>query len=457
MKRFNSSRTNEGAARRVEWLLLGWAVFGLILFVTTKPLWLGRTDFPQVPLIGIGHYIPTWFDTICFVIVITSLIWTIVTSPLQPIGKKPKSELPAPELRTRWATEIRWPLALFTDALVVLVIGNQHRLQPWAYLAWLTAIVAFFCRPKQAIALLRVLVIGVYIHSAITKFDYAFISTLGLSFLKPIKELVGLQMNWGATDFVLASIFPAVELAIGIGLMFQKTRRWMVGLAVGMHIALTFILWRELHHELPVLIWNVYFIWQMVVLFGDGSDSALASTGETLRTSDGQIIDPKSLLAELHAYGRPIAALMVGVALLLPLLEPAGLFDLWPSWGLYAPRASSCELYVDEDKIEKLPEIWRRDAKQFVDAEQGWTPGLEIGLSRKSLEQLKVPIYPQDRFQLGVALSIVREYELGDAATVVWEGTSNRMTGARKRKTYQGNEIESAADRYWLNVEPRRR
>ena len=440
------------ARQRIEWLVLGWSSFGLILFIATKDLWLGRTAFPQVPLIGLGHYLPTWVDTFCFIIVMTTLVWTIATSPILPIGGKAKARMSS--LPTRWA-DIRWPLALFTDALVALVICNQHRLQPWAYLAWLTAILVFFCRPRRAVVLLRILVIGIYLHSAFMKFDYAFITTLGLSFLQPIKELFGFQMTWDMTDHILAAIFPVAEVLIGIGLIFRKSRRWAVLLAIGMHAALVYLLWRELNHELPVLVWNLYFIWQVVVLFGhDVTDKT--HLAEPASAASVTTPDTPSFAAQLHTYGHPIAATVIAAAIFLPFLEPFGLFDLWPAWGLYAPRSSKCELYVDEASIDRLPERWRVGAEQYVDAEHGWSPGMEIGLPRKSLDQLSVPIYPQGRFQLGVALALVRNYELGNAATVVCEGTSHRMTGNRRRETFRGlSEIESAANRYWLNVEPR--
>ena len=74
-------------------------------------------------------------------------------------------------------------LLLFASATLALSLFDQQRLQPWAYQFMLVAVVLALSPPQAALGLLRLLVISFYFHSAITKFDYSFLHTLGQQFL----------------------------------------------------------------------------------------------------------------------------------------------------------------------------------------------------------------------------------------------------------------------------------
>src|SRR5207244_3954765 len=107
--------------------------------------------------------------------------------------------------------------------------------------------------------------------------------------------------------------------------------------AVLLHLLLLVILgpW-GLNHKLGVLVWNAYFIWQDLILFG-GRRSMSATVAD----------DPESVpqtTGALSALG--LAQGMIVAAALLPLLAPTTWFDLWPSWGLYAASAERVSLLV---------------------------------------------------------------------------------------------------------------
>jgi len=114
-------------------------------------------------------------------------------------------------------------------------------------------------------------VIGFYFHSAVTKFDYSFLHTLGQQFLDALAALLGTPLDdWSdRARFTLAAAFPAGELAIAVGLCFAATRRVALAAALLLHGTLLLILgpW-GLGHKPGVLIWNVFFIVQDVLLFG---------------------------------------------------------------------------------------------------------------------------------------------------------------------------------------------
>ena len=80
----------------------------------------------------------------------------------------------------------RWPAAgllLFAAATARMVALDQLRLQPWAYQFMLMAVVLALAERNAAFALLRLLIVAFYFHSALTKFDYSFLHTLGQQFL----------------------------------------------------------------------------------------------------------------------------------------------------------------------------------------------------------------------------------------------------------------------------------
>jgi hypothetical protein len=68
------------------------------------------------------------------------------------------------------------------------------------------------------------------------------------------------------------------------------------------------------------------------------------------------------------------------------------------------------------------------------------------------------PIYPQSRFQLGVARHIVSEINSEFQIRITIFGTANRLTGQRKSLTLEGDErIAKSNELFWLNSKPRRK
>ena len=58
--------------------------------------------------------------------------------------------------------------------------------------------------------------------------------------------------------------------------------------------------------------------------------------------------------------------------MILPLLAPSGWFDLWPSWGLYAPSSERVHLLVHRNDRDRLPEDLRRYLEEAESAEEPW-------------------------------------------------------------------------------------
>jgi len=124
--------------------------------------------------------------------------------------------------------------------------------------------------------------------------------------------------------------------------------------------------------------------------------------------------------------------------------------DHWPSWGLYSPRNSRVVVRIYLSAGTKTNEIEDFFHPQFDNA-----PFRVLDLNRWSLETLGVPIYPQQRYQLGVALAVAQKCNLDRAIEVDLLSMSDRLTGSRQRETLRGVEaIKMACQHYYFNAVP---
>ncbi len=192
-----------------------------------------------------------------------------------------------------------------------------------------------------------------------------------------------------------------------------------------------------LDHRPGVLIWNVFFMVQDVALFW------------IPRTSAAQA-DAAPAYAPRVPW--PLEAIWAA-AIVLPLVWTTSWFDAWPSWALYAPATERIALLIQRSEIERLPPT----LLPFVELPEGENdPWANMRLDRWCLAALDAPIYPQNRFQLGVAEAVVERYQLAHRARAVRASVADRWTGERKIDVLEGlDEIVAAGGSYFFNTHPR--
>jgi hypothetical protein len=404
------------------WLRRAVALATLVLLAVTWKLWTPQTVYPQVPLFGWAVTAPGWIDWGCFGGVILSLLVALLT----------------PQNSRLWKPA----LLLFVALLAGLIVLDQHRFQPWAYQMGLFALVLATVQPRRAMFLLRVLVISIYFFSAVSKLDYSFLHTLGQQFLDALVGLVdGSTQNWSPdARFYAAMIFPIGELAVGIGFCFRQTRRPALAAAIVMHLLLMLILGPSgLDHKPGVLVWNGYFIVQAILLFPWHRPAAAGNrrdAGSTLERQRGAGV--ASLLVQA----------IVCLAVALPVLEWIDRFDHWPAWGLYASRAERITVRLSPKHAARLDD----SLKTHLSGDDATV----LRLDDWSLAAQGAPIYPQNRFQIGVAEAVARRWKIDQDIHVERIGPADRFTGQRERKTLRGlDQLRMEASRYWLNTRPR--
>ncbi|MEM6469232.1 MAG: hypothetical protein AAF802_06655 [Planctomycetota bacterium] len=316
-----------------------------------------------------------------------------------------------------------WGLILV--ALIVLILGDQQRLQPWAYQSALYALaIASFDWPVARRWIIAV-AISIYAYSAAGKLDYQFVHTVGAEMVRaaasPLVEISLVQ----ASKISLA--LPLSELLIACILIYPKTR-WLGGwFAIALHLTLLLLLgpW-GMNHSLGVLVWNGLLACQAYLLFLSGS----APPMRVQRRTPWMYVSTVLLLA----------------ALLLPCLERRGYWDHWPSWALYSPHNSRVELEVHETALEYLPSSLKPHVEDH-DADRWHT----VDIEQWSLSQRLVPIYPQARYQLAIAHRLALRVKSDDAIRAKLLGVADRFDGTRQQRYLLGRrQIRAAANESWI-------
>lgn len=415
------------SAERGAWLRWLLAAFSFWLLVATRPLWLNCGEFPQVPLFAWGCVVPRLVDLCLLVVMAGSTIAIVSTNSASRSN--------------------RACLWMFAITLTGLLLLDQHRSQPWAYQFVLVAVVLAAAPHPLAISLLRVLTISIYLHSALSKIDYSFCTGLGHRLLlefssqfcgpSPAGDQPGPTGAWPL-------LFPIGELLVAVGLIWPVSRRCAMWCAAGMHLLLLILLgpW-GLGHSAGVLIWNGYFIAQNFILFGC-----------TPNTVNRPTTDP--VLIQRTIPSQWVAVLLIGWSVLWPSLEPWGYCDLWPAWGLYAQHGEQLTVWITDRGKQRLPAIWQESATRKLNVSN--RPGdWSLHPQQVSLKSVAAPLYPQNRFQLGVILNLFTGAGIEpEDVSAIWYFPANRWTGARRSIQLTSlPELQKMADRCWLNARSR--
>ena len=397
------------------------AAIALALIWGTWRLWFPATDFPQVPLIAPAWTLPVAWQTPLAIVLVGSLFATVFQRKLQ---------------------YLRWLLLFEIALLSLLVLANQHRLQPWVYHFLLSAWAVAMLDGRRLQFWLRALLISIYFYSAISKFDLRFAQTTGAMFITSLVRLFSEQAIAPHRIAALAWLLPLGELAVAVLLFFRITRRLGVACAIVLHLMLLLILgpW-GLQQRPGVLIWNIGCLLQVGWLFRH-SVAAAPGQAETA-TSPGA-----------HQRRHIWSSCPLLAALLWPCLEPAGLCDSWLAWGLYSTRAARTEVFVASEVVKDLPETLQNHCR-WVGDDRIWA---RIAKSNWSLETLRVPLYPHERFDLAIDLAMIDQLPPNRRwFRIQRSGRPNRWTGEVEVTTIQDERQlrEQVKRGFFWNATPR--
>lgn len=424
------------------------AFFAAALIVATRPLWWVDEAYPQIPWFGFARHWPLWVDRLS--LGVTAILLTTAFVPREK-GSDRLLKNVGHAIRARWKRAPRISQAAATRWLwlgpALLILSDQHRLQPWAWqMVWTAALLAAADK-RLALTCVRAFIISIYFWSAISKLDAAFLTGRGVWMLDGLLGSVGLStaMWTDAHRFYAAAAFPLGELLVAALLSFRRTRRLGVIGSAGMHGLLLLALGPWGHDQKwGVLLWNIYFIVQNLLLFSPVSAASPSSQPAEV----GTIARSREAVSTRGA----VAASVLLIA--LPGLEPFGLFDHWPAWSVYSARPAMVPIYVREHRLGDLPPSLR----PFVGPPAPLTDWRPINLDAWSFAVRHCPPYPQLRYRLAVARSLAERGRLGPDIRVVILSPPDRWTGERTREELVGQAaIEEKCSAFLLNTRPHSR
>jgi hypothetical protein len=412
-----------GDPRRIERTvsLLSRLVAGSLglLVAVTWPLWVPTGDFPRVPFLG-WVTVPAWVEWTALGAFGAATIASLILGAQRPAN--------------------RWSVTVGVAALGLLVLADQHRLQPWVYQLVVLSLVLAWLSPNESISLARLLVVSIYFFSALSKLDRSFFNAGGGQIVDGLMRCCGLNEHLGAHGrTALAGLFATAELLLSAGLCWRRSRRFAWPALIAMHVLLLAALGPWGAQSKPgVLLWNVYLIVQNFVLFGLAGEAEFSPAPVASRGPAAQWII------------RGLAAFVM----LFPLTEPFGVCDVWPAWAVYATGPVRLRLFVEAGQRERLPS----EIRAYVQTPRYEDDLCLVRIDRWSLDTCQAPLYPQNRFRLGVALAFADNAGPGDNIVVELDSAAARFTGERTTRQLKGRSaIAAELERYWLNGFPRER
>jgi hypothetical protein len=445
-----------GDSRRVDlaasWLLRLAAGSLCVLIGATWPLWLPRGDFPRVPFFGWFADVPNWLSLTFLVAFGLAAVAATICGTRLRAG--------------------RWCALVSVLAIGVLVLADQQRLQPWVYQLVILEILLTGLSAAESIAWARMLVASIYFLSAVSKLDRSFFDAGGGQIVDGLVHCFGLNGTLGGDNRTLfAGLVASGEMLVAVGLCWRRSRKFAWPASIVMHLLLIAALspWGA-QSKPAVLLWNLYFIVQNLILFGVAGElsavapalSPLSRLGWHWRLARQWFFETReegtggqaaSGTPQFRSVGflrwalRGLAAFVI----LFPLSQPFGLCDVWPAWAVYATGPERLRIFIVPNDRDKLPESIRAHVQ---------SPRFEdelclVRIDRWSLDTCNAPLYPQNRFRLGVALAIADRAGLDETIVVEIDNPADRFTGERTSRRLQGRSAFVAElERYWLNGFP---
>lgn len=376
---------------RLRWVRAAIAIAFLSGIALSPRLWLSHDR--EYPLVAVADFLPR-LGTPLEAVLLAGLVASLVA-----VAVLPRS---------------RAPLVLALGIALGLALFDQNRWQPWVY-QYVLMLAALTMTPRQAgersktarvaLGVCAFIVIAIYFWSGLSKIGAAFRLDTFPWLLEP---LVGDLPPFLAP---LAYAVPVVEVSIGLGLVWRRTRPYAVVGAILMH---SFILlsigplgrnWNTV-----VWPWNVAMVAFVVLLFW-----RLDATPNR-RLLRGLRCSPRTT----QAFACVIAGL-VGVA---PLLNLFGRWDSYLSAELYSGSTIDGVVLPSRALINQLPQ----SARRLVVASDA---GPALFLFDWAIEDLNVPAYPAQRVLKRVGGSMCSWSDTPDALRLAIRERPDVLSGQR--------------------------
>lgn len=330
-------------SQKVNWARIIAIVSVLILMIYGPDLWITTKDFPVIPLF---EWLPIPYYPLDYVLGIGFFLIQIIYI------FKPK----------------RWIGVFILLLYVYLSFVDQNRLQPYFYQSFLTilAIVLFpkNAAPKKILYAIILIFFATYFWSGVQKLNDAFY----VQWLSALEKHFSFLPQWFLEIFTYA--VPWLEAAMGVLLLFNKTRKFGVYFIVLMHGTITFLLF-YLGYGYNVVPWNIQNIISVIILFWGL---------KTVRFYDFFV-----------TFFDRQKAIILFITCLLPFgNNQFGIYDKLLSFHFFTADLNYYNIVLSEELEEKLPE----HIQAYYRVYEG---SAYINVNEWAGEINKVLFYPEDR------------------------------------------------------------
>ena len=293
-------------------------------------------------------------------------------------------------------------LAALVGLLVILIVLDQSRLQAWVYF-WgfvFLALTVFHYRPASrpsVLQVLRLLLCVMYFWSGIHKLNHQFVT-------------YGLPWIVGSDDAVVKAFalpVAAYEAAIGVLLLFPRTRKVGLYSAVALHAIILIVLGPlGRNYNSVVWPWNLALIGTVFILFRDD-------------TPPRSILTPKTAL---HWATIVVMGIIPALGLLHVLDPPL-------SFKLYSGNVS--RMYIQPPPEE------RARYESYI------TPEGDISVQNWSMGELNVFFYPSERVYWKIFEDVASRSPSPGNARLIIVGEPDLFTGERTLRHFRlsGEEV----------------
>jgi len=372
----------------------------LALMGVTWPLWWVRDDFPVIPFLRLFCFAPVWLSHVM-----------VAGGHLSALAM-----LVGP--RSRRFTS--WSAGMFFVTMVIAVLFDQLRLQPWVYeLLWITLLL-MLAPNVRGLSCVRLLVVSIYLWSAFSKLDPLFVEAHGRMLFDGMAKAANISTVFWPKQMIAGCIWmmPIGEFLVGLLLLIPRMRYYGLLAAIFMHgILIATFSPLGLDHGASVMGWNVLFIAQAWVLFRGN------------RTLD---VEQQSMLQKTAPW------IAVSIAVLFPALNLFGYADNWPSWSVYSSRPT----FV---------------SGRYTGGPSTTTTLAGPDMTPDSFSNRKVPPYPQVRWKLAILAGPYHELRYDFMAEVSIEVRVSWWSTELQRIRFESpEELDLYLEQYWINTEPAR-
>lgn len=337
----------------------------MLQLLISRPLWIASLrTFPTVPLIT---WLPVQWGNTLDVIFYTVLFMACITLLVKPFSKLAVGAL--------------------ASVFFLFVLEDITRLQPWfyLYLLMLSGVIIYDkSKPGNILFIFKIVLSSCYLFSGAQKLNVHFAK----EFFPWLSEFTGLRPLM-ESHHSIAYISAALEAVAGICLWIPRLRKTACFIILGTHLYILLSLGPFGHNwNMVVWPWNALFAWMTYAIF--------------FRKAPKKHKSPKfSRLAGVHLAG------IFLIAVILPIFGLIGKWDHFLSDGFYSGMVDEGTFYFPPSEKDRLPASSRTHQYLFVPEHKGL-----LFITQWALEEMQVPLYPEERVYREVAKKLSRK--IGD-------------------------------------------